>query len=99
MKIINENSDKVRSVEKVSIIKQDAIFFLKKTTEHFDLILADPPYQFKQIPEMINLLIENFRNTQIVLETSHNYDIPDTLKELNPVVKIYGNTKLTIFKV
>ncbi len=97
--IISENVEKLHSSDKVDIIKKNVILFLQKTPEQFDLIFADPPYQFKHIPEMIDSLLENFQNTQIILETGHRFDIPDKIKELDPVVKIYGNTKLIIFKV
>jgi len=63
------------------------------------LIFADPPYQLKQVSELIDDLVDNFKDTQIVLETGHRFDIPEKIKELDPVVKIYGNTKLIIFKV
>ena len=98
-KIIGENVDKVHSSDKITITKTNVMLFLKKSDEQFDLVLADPPYQFKQMLEMIDMLLDNFQNTQIVLETDHRFDIPEKIKELDPVEKIYGNTKLTIFKV
>jgi len=74
--IISENVEKLHSHDRTSIIKKNVLLFLKKTTESYDLIFADPPYQLKQVSELIDDLVDNFKDTQIVLETGHRFDIP-----------------------
>lgn len=44
----------------IKVIKYDAKRFLEKTTDQYDVIFADPPYQFspEELQEMVNIAIE-----------------------------------------
>ena len=98
-KIIKDNAEKLKIIERVEIIPHNVISFLKNCNNQFDLIIADPPYQYNQIEDLINIILDKFHNSKIVLETATNYDISGQLLEIKPQVKIYGNSKLLIFKV
>lgn len=97
--IINENASKLQVTDQVNIISQNVISFLKNCDENFDLVLADPPYQFKFMDEFVALLIQKFSSSTLVLESSDDYEIPQIFQELNPQIKIYGNTKLIIREI
>lgn len=97
-KILKENVEKLKAIEKVQIVSQNVIGFMKQCDTEFDLILADPPYQFRYLKEFVELLVAKFSNTLIVFETSVKYEIPEILLEKEPQIKTYGNTKLIIFR-
>ena len=43
----------------VTIIKSDVFEFLKSSSQSFDVIFADPPYDLEEIPKIHQLVIEN----------------------------------------
>ncbi|MBC8344909.1 MAG: 16S rRNA (guanine(966)-N(2))-methyltransferase RsmD [Candidatus Marinimicrobia bacterium] len=77
----------------INYVRMDALKFMKQSN-HFDLIMADPPYEYDQT----NLLIESCinqlnENRFFILESSpRSYSIsPARVKE-------YGDTQLTFWK-
>ncbi|MBN2281212.1 MAG: 16S rRNA (guanine(966)-N(2))-methyltransferase RsmD [Candidatus Marinimicrobia bacterium] len=97
--IIRDNAEKIHVAHMVRIMKQNGFRYLEKLTESFDLVLADPPYQFNEMGKLVNLMVKKLPDTQIVLETAPEIDITKTIQRFNPVEKKYGNTKLIIYKV
>jgi 16S rRNA (guanine966-N2)-methyltransferase len=98
--ILRENAEKLKVLEKINIIPRNTMIYLKKSKDvNFDLVLADPPYQFKSMALLAELLINRFNTSQIVLETSPEFIFPNRQNFFEFDEKIYGNTKLTIFKV
>jgi 16S rRNA G966 N2-methylase RsmD len=83
----------------ITPIRHDAYKFLKNCRITFDIIFADPPYDFKgieQIPELVqknNLLNEN---GWLIIEHSKRTD----LKELDGYwqTRNYGNVHFSFFK-
>jgi 16S rRNA G966 N2-methylase RsmD len=77
----------------INYSRTDALIYLNDSN-HFDLILADPPYNY----ENLDLLIESCKtklkkNRYFILESSpQSYSISPTR------VKEYGDTQLTFWK-
>lgn len=44
--------------QQAQIIKDDVFRFLKTSTQTYDIIFADPPYQLKTIPQIAELVLE-----------------------------------------
>ena len=53
-KAIEENIKKLGYENKASFIKSDAIKFLRNYSMSFDIILADPPYDYENYDELLN---------------------------------------------
>jgi len=71
----------------------DALKFLKQSNR-FDLILADPPYEYDQFDLLIESCIKQLNQNRVfILESSlQTYSIP-------PIrVKEYGDTRLSFWK-
>jgi|TARA_Y100000389_G_C17368546_1_gene467702 16S rRNA (guanine966-N2)-methyltransferase len=106
---IDNNNDCIKFINKTSSIlelniqtkKIDYEIFLKNQKKSFDIIFADPPYNFsiKQYIELIDLIKKNeiLRNEgEIIIEHSSNI----TLKEYNKNIeeRKYGSSILSIIK-
>jgi len=99
-RFILENAERLKLSGNYEIIVKSAWSFLKKNEEDFDLVLADPPYESDNIDQLADLLADKFSNTKIILETSSDYQLQEDFKQkITPDERIYGNTKLIIFKV
>jgi N6-adenine-specific methylase len=98
-----ENSMRINSLLKingsffketdVNYVRMDVLKFLKQSN-CFDLILADPPYEYDQFDLLIESCINQLNeNRFFILESSlQTYSIP-------PVrVKEYGDTQLSFWK-
>ena len=98
-----ENSMRINSLLKingsffketdVNYVRMDALKFLKQSN-CFDLILADPPYEYDQFDLLIESCIKQLnQNRFFILESSlQTYSIP-------PIrVKEYGDTRLSFWK-
>jgi len=97
--IIKENINKLK-IENIKIIVADAFTYLKSSTEQFDIIFIDPPYElnvYKDILEIIhqkNILnsggyIVCEMDSKNTLNNIENFEIHTDRK--------YGNTRIIIF--
>ncbi|HIB79110.1 MAG: 16S rRNA (guanine(966)-N(2))-methyltransferase RsmD [Candidatus Neomarinimicrobiota bacterium] len=98
-----ENSMRINSLLKingsffketdVNYVRMDALKFLKQSN-CFDLILADPPYEYDQFDLLIESCINQLNeNRFFILESSlQTYSIPPGR------VKEYGDTQLSFWK-
>jgi len=83
----------------IKSIKGDAFSFIKKTTDHFDLIFADPPFDhtdFEKIPGLILgcRLLED--NGLLIIEHPDKYnfsEFPEFTEE-----RIYGKVHFSFFR-
>lgn len=55
---VKETSNKLE-LNQLTVIKQDVFRFLQKSTQTFDFIFADPPYQLKTLIEIPDLIFKN----------------------------------------
>ena len=54
VRFIGTVSTTLQTDKQLKIIKDDALKFIRKTHEHFDLIFADPPYDYRHYDELVN---------------------------------------------
>lgn len=61
VKFLSETVKKMNLDDKITVIKNDVFHFLKQSSHGFDVIYADPPYDFEQQEylEIISLVKEN----------------------------------------
>ena len=57
VKFIRETANKLNMKELLAV-RSDALRFLEKHTMQYDLVFADPPYDFQNHDELVNLIFE-----------------------------------------
>ncbi len=98
-KIIKKNINNLE-VKNITLIKADAIKYIKKIDKKFDLIFIDPPYEQVKLynlalNEILKMDILN-ENAKIICEMKNNLNIKnDNLKIIKE--KKYGSSKIVIF--
>jgi 16S rRNA (guanine966-N2)-methyltransferase len=98
IRLIQENVSKLELDEHVEIHRMDAIRFLKMNSIA-DLILADPPYNYRCFDKLFQVFENQPEVTQIVLEAGKDLQIPVNLIQKMVSQKIISETSLNIFKV
>ncbi len=98
VELIRMNVEKIHAAEKVKIIRNDSINQLKVwDSKQWDLILADPPYKYESLPELISAATDSLgENGFFVLETSSKMRENFPLKPNR--VKKMGRTTVYIFE-
>ena len=98
-RFIKETIQKLNE-KSIKAIKGNAFQFVKKTTQQFDLVFADPPYdhpRFKEVPELV--LSENIIKPGgiFILEHSKDYDFSDLPGFVE--LRHYGSVHFSVFMV
>lgn len=81
------------------LIKGDVFKYIKKATESFDIIFADPPYDHARFSEIPTLILNSGlinEHTIVIVEHSKNHDftgLPGFTRQLT-----YGSVNFSIFK-
>lgn len=79
--------------DSINIVHQDCFIYLKNCPE-FDLIFADPPYEFGELQLLVDLSLSKLKiGGRLALETSVR-DGPNSGDQ----IKRYGDTQITIYK-
>lgn len=107
---VDSNKSCIKFVEKISndlslnlnIIKSDVYKYLKKNNANYDIIFADPPYDFECInyEKVIKLIIENRiinNGGLIILEHSKNKILKNILNYSE--TREYGGCCFSFFKI
>ena len=98
IELIKTNVEKINASDKVKVIRNDCIKQLgARKSERWDLILADPPYNYDSLPELISAATHSLEeNGSFVLETSSKMKENFLLKPSR--VKKMGRTTVYIFE-
>ena len=98
VKIIKDNIDKTRFIEKSLIMKNDYIDSLKNLSTQkltFDIVFIDPPYQNDYRTKALGLIIEKKLlkdNGIVIIETDDEKEI-DNIKNLKMELDVYDIRK------
>lgn len=101
VQITRKNINKLQFEDKVKIHKQKAETFLKNTTEQFDLVLLDPPYNNNYVNPIIAAIFENevlAAEGIVVVEHSTQEIIKQEWVSRIIKQKKYGDTLVTILQ-
>lgn len=83
----------------IEIVKKDVFRYLNSTTEKFDFIFSDPPYDLRNLPNIIEIIFEKNllnKNGLFVLEHDRKHDFSENQWFLQQ--RIYGNVHFSFFK-
>lgn len=100
IQLIKDNIAMFNCIEKCDLLKTDALKYIEKAANKYDLIFADPPYAYKNIsliPEkiFINELLK--QDGFLVIEHSKKTLFDDSEKYIQFLKKEFGNTIVTFF--
>ncbi|MCH7887151.1 MAG: 16S rRNA (guanine(966)-N(2))-methyltransferase RsmD [Candidatus Marinimicrobia bacterium] len=98
VELIKTNVEKIHASEKVKVIRNDSIDqLIAWESERWDIILADPPYKYDSLPELISAATDSLEeNGFFILEASSKMRENFPLKPNR--VKKMGRTTVYIFE-
>lgn len=106
---VDENSGCIQFLEKINkeldlnlqIIKSDVYSFLEKTSQKYDVIFADPPYDFEseKFQKIVDLIFERnllSENGTLIIEHSKQTDLSQNENFIR--LKKYGSNRFSFFE-
>lgn len=100
-KIIKENIEKCRLIQKSKVIKNDVVKYIKSNKIENSIIFIDPPY-FEGIYQNIFYALSNSNlfNSLIIVERFKKVKIPSNISNIKlQKERIYGDTIIDIFEL
>ena len=97
--VIRENIDTVGFGKQSQVVSDDAVSFLNRTKENFDVIFLDPPYDAGFVSQVMPLLGKHLTPDGIVLfEHRKGEEMPEAAGGLTLKKRyIYGKTAVTTY--
>jgi 16S rRNA (guanine(966)-N(2))-methyltransferase RsmD len=86
------------SFDKLSVVKTDVLLFLARNVQQFNIIFADPPYDWNDYNRIIDLVFERnllLPNGFLIIEHSENNDFQTHPKFYQQ--RLYGKVHFSIF--
>lgn len=99
VKYLSQNLKELGIKTTAWIVHGDAIRFLKKNREEFDVVFADPPYRKGYIEKLLNLVENSLKSHGIFIIEHESEKTVGTTKNLKKIKeRKYGDTKITVFE-
>ncbi len=98
--VVNANARKLGCDERCSVLLADAVVFIKKESQQFELIFADPPYAYKGTPELPFLVFEHGllkKEGFLIIEHDKHTHFPDSALYACVLQRDFGNTHVSFF--
>lgn len=96
--LIRQNLIDLNLEPQAEIVQSDVLEYIK-THPMFDLILADPPYNYANYSELLSIFSHFASGTRIVLETDYRYQPPKSFQAVELRVHRSGDTNLIIMRI
>ncbi|HHH53389.1 MAG TPA: methyltransferase domain-containing protein [Bacteroidetes bacterium] len=99
IKFINEVKQQLEIQDSFNIIKSDVLRYIKSTTDNYDIIFADPPYDYKFTPNIPDIILTGnllSPNGLLILEHDKRHDFSDNERCVKS--KKYGTNIFSFFK-
>jgi len=99
VRFVQETSKQFGIDEYLQIVREDVFKFIKKTTRHYDLIFAGPPYPLKNIADIPDIVISSGilkSDGMLILEHNPNVNLDDHPHLIDQ--RSYGQTIFSFFK-
>ena len=64
---IRQNVNACGFAERSAVLRSDAVSYLQRTTERFDIAFLDPPYRHDILPQILPLLAEKMQKNGIIV--------------------------------
>ncbi len=97
IRLIRENIALLDLQDVTEVIQADALSYYRNHPA-YDLILADPPYDYRDTDQLVSLFGNLLKGTRMVLETRRGYQLPDAFLPLLETNKQIGDTQLLFLR-
>ena len=98
---IKQNVKACGFAERSAVLRSDAVSYLQRTTERFDIAFLDPPYRHDILPQILPLLAEKMQKNGIIVcehepecklsERILHFDLQKQKKYGKIIISIYRN--------
>lgn len=98
---IKQNIKACGFTEQTTVLKSDAVSFLQRTGERFDIAFLDPPYRHGILPQILPILAEKMQKNGIIVcehepecklsERILNFDLQKQKKYGKIIISVYRN--------
>jgi N6-adenine-specific methylase len=89
----------LKVLEKASIVSRDVVKYIAQTNDVYDLIFADPPYQWVRIMDLPSLILDQgILDSEGLLVVEHGSDTRYANDPRLIEVRKYGQTRFSFFK-
>lgn len=98
--VIEANAEKLDCMSTCVIYRSDAISFIEKTKNRYDLIFADPPYAYEKTNEIPAAIFQKGllrREGYLIIEHSKHTKFDESLLYKMTIQKEFGNTRVSFF--
>ena len=97
---IRQNVKACRFADSATILKSDAVSFLERNHEKFDIAFLDPPYRHDTLLRILPILAENMQeNGIIVCEHEPECKLPQTILHFDlQKQKKYGKIIISVYR-
>jgi 16S rRNA (guanine966-N2)-methyltransferase len=98
--VIEKNAEELECIEQCAILRDDALNFISRSKEQFDLIFADPPYAYgrtQAIPEYVFEKQLLRVGGYLIIEHSKKLDFPILAQYQIVQRREFGNTHVSFF--
>ncbi|MBI4546632.1 MAG: 16S rRNA (guanine(966)-N(2))-methyltransferase RsmD [Ignavibacteriae bacterium] len=100
IEMINENAQCLGCLDSCDIVHEDALVFIERETDQYNLIFADPPYAYEKTPQLPTLIFgrqllkkEGF----LIIEHAKRTIFEPSAFFTLTVQKEFGNTRVSFF--
>jgi 16S rRNA (guanine(966)-N(2))-methyltransferase RsmD len=88
------------TINNAKIIKSDSLIFVKNTTEQFDIIFADPPYDFEKVKDIPDTILSSeILKTDGILILEHSKDYDFSRHSHFTELRQYGKVNFSFFNI
>jgi len=100
LRVVNQNIQSVGFSDRSEVYAGDAVSFLLRSSDTFDIVFIDPPYATDLVEKVLDILPDRLSRCAIIIcETDINKELPKSAGEFEIYRKYkYGKTAITIYK-
>lgn len=99
LRFVRKNAEEMKIDEEIRTVKMDILHFVKLTEETYDLIFADPPYDYKHREEIAKIVFERkLLNEGGILIIEHGKQTSlETITQFD-FLRTYGGVHFSFFR-
>jgi 16S rRNA (guanine(966)-N(2))-methyltransferase RsmD len=99
LKFVQKNANSIGITNGIETVKSDLISFIKSTNQTFDIIFADPPFNYDNYSEIVKEVFErNLLHEEGVLILEHSKQKSFATEQKFSFYRNYGNVTFSFFK-
>lgn len=99
LKFLQKNANSFGIINEINTVKSDLISYINSTNQSFDIIFADPPFNFNKYHEIINIVFNrDLLKVNGVLIVEHSKQKSFDSEQMFSFFRNYGNVTFSFFK-